>query len=93
MIGAGIFGTLLVLKYFKRTTRARAAWVALFVLTMVIWGGGYDFQKTYTRKEAAAKIDDPNFILDWKSDQYGGLLVLYIFYGMYDAIWQTCVYW
>ena len=86
MIGAGIFGVALDLTYFRRTTRARAAWVALFVLTMAIWGGGYAWQRQYTRSDVGP-------IWDWKTSGYAGPMFLYMFYGMYDAIWQTCVYW
>ena len=100
MVGAGIFGILLDLSYFRRTVRAKAAWAALFVLTFVIWGGGYVFQTGYTRAEVYQGADTPDFtgddykgLLDWTSSGYVGPMFLYIFYGMYDAIWQTCVYW
>lgn len=86
MIGAAIAGYLLDLTYFRRTTRARGAWVALFVLTMAIWGGGYAWQKTYTRADLGT-------IYDWTTSGYIGPMFLYMFYGGYDAIWQTCVYW
>ena len=99
MVGAGIFGTLLDLKYFRRTTRARGAWVALFVLTFAIWGGGYAFEKGFTRAEYDAGVATPHNpndglpTIDWTDGSYIGPMFLYIFYGMYDAIWQTCVYW
>lgn len=99
MVGAGIFGLLLDFTYFRRTTRAKAAWVALLVLTFAIWGGGYAFQQGYTRAEVTAGQDTPKdpsddyHTLDWTSSGYVGPMFLYIFYGMYDAIWQTCVYW
>ena len=90
MVGAGIFGLFLDISKLKRTTRARAAWVALFTLTMVIWGGGYQFQKGYTRALVAQK----DYVkLDWAQSGYIGPMFLFIFYGMYDAIWQTCIYW
>jgi hypothetical protein len=99
MVGAGIFGVLLDLRYFRRSVRARGAWIALLVLTMVIWGGGYAFQKGYTRAEVSAAIaskttvDDDALFMDWSDSRYIGPMFLYIFYGMFDAIWQTCVYW
>lgn len=37
IVGAIIFGTFLDTKHLRRTTRAKAGWAALFVLTMVIW--------------------------------------------------------
>ncbi|KAB2577118.1 putative duf895 domain membrane protein [Lasiodiplodia theobromae] len=90
IVGAFIFGYALDLERFRRTTRAKAVWVALFVLTMAIWGGGYAFQKTYTRAEAAS---DDFHVKDWAHDGYIGPMFLYMFYGFYDAAWQTAVYW
>lgn len=105
IVGAIIFGTFLDTKYLRRTTRAKAGWAALFVITMVIWvrstswvqntadpsqGGGYDFQKGYTREQ----VSDPNYVkMDWTTPGYVGPMFLYIFYGLYDAAWQTTIYW
>lgn len=86
MVGALVFGFTLDLSSARRTTRALAAWVAMFVLTFAVWGGGYAFQKNYTREELG-------FIFDWKDDGYAGPMFLYMLYGFYDAAWQTCVYW
>jgi hypothetical protein len=90
IVGAFIFGYGLDQQRFRRTTRAKAVWVALFILTMAIWGGGYAFQKTYTRDETSAK----DFLVkDWAHSGYIGPMFLYMFYGFYDAAWQTTVYW
>ncbi|EMC92678.1 hypothetical protein BAUCODRAFT_37580 [Baudoinia panamericana UAMH 10762] len=90
LIGASVFGFALDITYFKRTTRAKIAWAALFVLTFVIWGGGYAFQTGYTR----AEVSEKTYVkMDWTSKGYGGPVVLYMAYGFYDAAWQTCVYW
>jgi hypothetical protein len=85
IFGALFYGFLLDLKRFRRTVRAKAAWVSLFALTMIVWGGGYAFQKQYTRENNAS--------LDWSERAYIGPMFLYIFYGFYDAVWQTAVYW
>lgn len=89
MIGALVFGLALDLPI-RRTLRAKIAWAVMFALTFAIWGGGYVFQRRYTRKDAEA---DSFFQYDWTSDGYIGPMFLYIFYGFYDAAWQTCVYW
>ena len=97
--GALVFGYALDISRFRRTVRAKAVWLVLFVITMVIWGGGYDFQKGYTRAMVNAGADTPNdpsddyVKMDWSSPGYVGPMFLYIFYGVYDAAWQTCVYW
>jgi hypothetical protein len=61
----------------------------MFVLTFTVWGGGYVFQRKYTREDTAKD----HFVYDWKSNGYVGPMFLYIAYGFYDAAWQTCVYW
>lgn len=85
MVGALVFGFALDFPDIRRTTRAKVAWFILFVLTFVVWGGGYAFQTKYTRNDTVQ--------YDWTSNGYIGPMFLYIFYGFYDAAWQTCVYW
>ncbi|QYS98639.1 hypothetical protein H0G86_005809 [Trichoderma simmonsii] len=89
ILGACIWGSLLDVSSFSRKTRARAGLVALFVITMGLWGGGYAFQMTYDRESAILQDNT----LDWTSSNYGGLAVLYLFYGVFDSIWQTYTYW
>jgi hypothetical protein len=92
IVGAYVFGFALDFKGVRRTTRAKAAWAALFSTIMIIWGFGFMFQKTYTR--ASAKLaQENNTTKDWSDPGYAGPLVLYMFYGFSDAAWQTCVYW
>jgi hypothetical protein len=90
IVGAFIFGYALDKKEIPRSLRARIAWAVLFALTMAIWGGGYAFQKRYTREEAATKGFQ---VMDWTTPGYAGPMFLYMFYGFYDAAFQTCVYW
>lgn len=99
IVGAFSFGYALDRQAVRRTTRAKAAWVALFIFTMVIWGGGYAFEKTYTRAEVNAGVatkddlSDDFPVMDWSDSGYAGPMFLYMFYGFYDAAWQTTVYW
>jgi len=86
IFGAYIFGYGLDLKRFSRPTRAKGAWAVIFCFTMVMWGVGYIWQKGYTR-------EDPGIIYDWSTSGYVGPMFLYMFYGAYDAAWQTTVYW
>jgi hypothetical protein len=90
MVGASIFGFALDFQNIRRTTRAKAAWVVMFVLTFAVWGGGYAFQRQYTRR--SEEVEDAE-LRDWTHDGYLGPMFLYLFYGFYDAAWQTCVYW
>jgi hypothetical protein len=88
MFGAFIFGFALDFPNLRRTTRAKFAWGAMFGLTFAIWGGGYVFQRDYSRRDIESKGQ-----YDWTSKGFVGPIFLYIFYGFYDAAWQTCVYW
>ncbi|KAL8671519.1 MAG: hypothetical protein Q9168_003988 [Polycauliona sp. 1 TL-2023] len=90
IVGAYIFGYALDISRVRRSIRAKAAWVALFVITMAIWGGGYAWQRQYTRAETEAA----DYVkMDWTGGGYVGPMFLYMFFGFYDAAWQTCVYW
>jgi MFS family permease len=92
MFGALIFGFMLDLHNIRRTTRAKAAWLAMFLLTFAVWGGGYVFQRGYTRDTVNLSGNQLE-IYDWSTTGYAGPMILYIFYGFFDAAWQTCVYW
>ncbi|MCJ1447922.1 MAG: hypothetical protein MMC23_008434 [Stictis urceolatum] len=99
IIGSGIIGYALDFPRLARTTRAKIGLGMLLVFTMVIWGGGYAFQKTYSldpdqfsadkAKQAAAEARKT----DWTDSGYIGPMFLYMFYGFFDAAWQTTVYW
>ncbi|KAJ8113588.1 hypothetical protein OPT61_g4314 [Boeremia exigua] len=86
ILGAAVFGFALDFQNVRRTTRAKFAWLVMFMLTFGVWGGGYVFQKQYTR-------NDGKDLYDWTSPGYVGPMFLYIAYGFFDAAWQTCVYW
>ncbi|KAJ4245871.1 hypothetical protein NW757_009726 [Fusarium falciforme] len=91
IIAAGIWGYLLDIESVRRTIRAKAALAVLFVLTFAIWGGGYAFEKTYTRASVDPKAGYTG--ADWEDSGYVGPMFLYMFYGFYDACWQASVYW
>ena len=101
IFAAAIWGYGLDFKGIRRSVRAKIALAVLFVLTMVIWGGGYVFEKTYTRafvntefSSANAAKTNPNWeAKDWSDSGYVGVMFLYMFYGAYDAAWQATVYW
>ncbi|KAF2125858.1 MFS general substrate transporter [Dothidotthia symphoricarpi CBS 119687] len=90
MIGALVFGFGLDFPNIRRTTRAKFAWVIMFILTFAVWGGGYVFQRRYTRKDIQENTVTQ---YDWSTDGFVGPMFLYVAYGFYDAAWQTCVYW
>lgn len=93
IVAAGVFGYALDIEKIRRSTRAKITWGVLLVLTFSIWGGGYAFEKTYTRESLAAKKAAGWNGQDWSDDGYVGPMFLYIFYGFFDAAWQASVYW
>jgi len=90
ILGSFMFGFALDWERFSRPLRARVGWVMLFLLTLAIWGGGLKYQIGFTRADVPATADER---LDWTSAGYGKLFALYIFWGFYDAAFQTTVYW
>ncbi|KAK4703723.1 hypothetical protein P7C70_g2495, partial [Phenoliferia sp. Uapishka_3] len=88
VLGASAFGYAMDLKSFRRKNRA---WVGLgfvAVLVMVVWGCSYDFQKGYTRADIGVVER-----IDFKSPGYARHVVLYIWMGIMDSIWQNYAYW
>ncbi|PWY71474.1 MFS general substrate transporter [Aspergillus heteromorphus CBS 117.55] len=86
MVGAFVFGQLLDVKFLSRPSRAKLGLILLFIITMGVWGGGYAFQTGYTRATVQADTD-------WTTSGFVGPMFLYMFYGFYDAAFQTCAYW
>lgn len=100
IIGAIVYGYSMDLTISPRSMRARYSLGVLFVLTMTIWGGGYAWQKNYTRETVAVDSKTglplhPDLFTptDWSTRGYAGPMFLYFFYGFYDSVWQAAVYW
>jgi len=92
IVGAFVFGYALDLNV-RRTYRAKGCLFALFVLTMTIWGGGWAWQSKQDPRSVVAAAGDDYEHTDWIDGGYVGPMFLYMFYGFYDAAWQTAVYW
>jgi hypothetical protein len=91
ILGAFIFGYAIDALKISRATKAKAAWLALVALTLIVWGGGYDWQKINPGR--VYKESKPIPLIDWSSEGYFWSLLLYMAYGFYDAVWQSCIYW
>lgn len=92
IVGAFLVGFLLDLGKLRRSVRARYVLAGLMLLTMAIWGGGYAFQKQYTRADTLG-LGKQHTGVDFTEGKYIGPMFLYMFYGFYDAAWQVTVYW
>lgn len=90
MLGGLFIGMILDMPWFSRPMRARIGWATVFVTGMVIWGGGYQFQKWQNIRHAKKLIQDVDYM---DGSLSAGPMFLYIFYGAYDALWQGFAYW
>ena len=90
MFGGLLAGFVLDMPFLARPARARAGWVLLLVTGMTIWGGGYAFQRWQDARRAAGRVQDVDYS---EGSVSAGPMVLYIFYGAYDALWQSYSYW
>ncbi|KAI1493083.1 major facilitator superfamily domain-containing protein [Biscogniauxia mediterranea] len=93
ILGAIVFGYALDFPKIRRSLRAKLSLGALFSLTFIIWGGGYAWQRQQVLRPVTQQPDYEDQKLDWTTPGYIGPMFLYLFYGFYDAVWQTCVYW
>ncbi|KAI0843651.1 MFS general substrate transporter [Hypoxylon sp. FL0890] len=93
IFGAVIFGYALDFPKIRRSMRAKISFVALFSLTFIIWGGGYAWQKQQVSRAVSSEPSFEAQKIDWTDPKFLGPMFLYIFYGFYDAVWQTCIYW
>lgn len=92
VLGSYLMGRLLDYKHAERRKRAICGLGVLLVATMVIWGGGFAFQETFSRISAKSLTESDKIDLV-NSRRYAGPVVLYTLYGLFDAIWQTYCYW
>ena len=95
IFGALIIGYALDISSVRRSVRAKISLVALFILTFAIWGGGYAWQKDQRPREIAMNPANEDDKVDWDdgAKRFVAPMILYFFYGFFDAAWQTCIYW
>ncbi|KAI0427015.1 major facilitator superfamily domain-containing protein [Xylaria sp. FL1042] len=93
ILGALVYGTALDFSRVRRSVRAKSALITLLILTFAIWGGGYAFEKNQPPREITVQPSYEQFKIDYTDPGYIGPAFLYIFYGFYDACWQTSIYW
>ncbi|KAG6826222.1 hypothetical protein H0H92_000662 [Tricholoma furcatifolium] len=85
IFGSLAIGRLLDQERLSRRVRAFAGWAVLLAFVFIVHIWAYFYQKTYTRGHVP-KID----IYD---EGYAAKVILYIFCGFLDAMWQTTAYW
>ncbi|KAL2654037.1 hypothetical protein R1flu_022165 [Riccia fluitans] len=77
----------------RRKRRAEMGLVALLVIATSTWGGGYAFQRNFTRRSVSLLMSNEQKIDLTDSRRFAGPVTLYTSYGFFDALWQTYCYW
>ncbi|KAF7301534.1 hypothetical protein MIND_00718900 [Mycena indigotica] len=91
IVGSLIMAFVLDRKGVSRRTRAFIGWAIVFVMVFVVHGWSYHYVIQYERDSPI--VTDPTKRIDFSEKRYVGRVFLYIFFGLLDAMWQTCVYW
>jgi len=89
IIGSISIGFLLDQRAISRRLRAFSGWAILMVMVLVVHIWAYMYQKKYTRES----LPENSVKMDIYSHGYVGYILLYIFCGFLDAMWQTTAYW
>jgi len=89
IIGSISIGFLLDQRALSRRLRAFSGWVILMVMVLVVHIWAFRYQKNYTRQS----MPNTGVKIDIYSHGYVGYILLYIFCGFLDSMWQTTAYW
>ncbi|KAM0747922.1 MFS general substrate transporter [Meredithblackwellia eburnea MCA 4105] len=88
VFGATAFGTFMDSTHFVRRTRAWIGFAIVTCLVFTIFGGSYHIQLRYKREDVGVV---PR--IDLKDHNYPGYVILYIFMGIMDSVYQNYIYW
>lgn len=91
--GSLLFGWFLDNQFMTRRHRAIAGWALLFVLVLSIWGGGLKAELGISRPPDQAQAASWFRGMDIYDTDFTWYCLLYAFYGVLDAAWQTYAYW
>ncbi|KAJ8070612.1 hypothetical protein OCU04_000985 [Sclerotinia nivalis] len=90
ILGALVVGHTLDNDRLSRSSRAKGLVTGLVLLTFGVWTGGYMWEKgLYYQTD----VVDEGQKVDFDDAAYLGPMFLYMAYGIFNAIWQNCVYW
>ncbi|GLB36693.1 putative MFS general substrate transporter [Lyophyllum shimeji] len=89
IVGSLSIGFLLDQSGIPRRTRAFAGWAILLVMVFIVHTWAYFYQKEYTRESIPPDAQK----MDIYDHGYTPKILLYIFCGLLDAMWQTTAYW
>lgn len=92
MIGSVMISYIMDFSFKSRKTRGLVGITVVAVLGMAIWIGGFFNQRGYNYHDVHSnKVK----VLDFKTSgsDFAGPFLLYISYGLLDAMFQSMVYW
>ncbi|KAF5314841.1 hypothetical protein D9619_006929 [Psilocybe cf. subviscida] len=90
MIGSISIGLILDSKHITRRIRGFLGWAILLIMVFVVHIWAYFYQRQYTRESLPPNSNDKVDIFD---HGYAGRILVYMFMGLLDAMWQTTIYW
>jgi magnesium-transporting ATPase (P-type) len=90
MVGSIAIGLILDSRLITRRIRGFTAWTILLIMVFVVHTWAYFYQKQYTRESLPPDSNDKVDIFD---HGYVGRILVYMFMGLLDAMWQTTAYW
>ncbi|KAA8904795.1 major facilitator superfamily domain-containing protein [Sphaerosporella brunnea] len=93
IVASILFGLFLDNKKLSRRNRALAGWIVLFLIVNSIWGGGLKPELHMSRPPSEAVAATYYRSMDVYDRDFTWYCLLYVFYGMLDATWQTYAYW
>ncbi|KAJ5614496.1 hypothetical protein N7528_008150 [Penicillium herquei] len=91
MISSYIFGLFLDNKYMNRRQRGIWGFVITAIISMIVWAGGLAAQLRRGPNSDYYPLNELDIVTS--GGKFAGPFLLYFFYGTFDAIWQTLVYW
>ncbi|KAF8639394.1 hypothetical protein AX17_001519 [Amanita inopinata Kibby_2008] len=89
IIGSISIGFVLDQRCIGRRIRAFTGWTILLAMVFIVHIWAYFYQIRYTRESIPADAQK----MDIYDQGFSGKIMLYIFCGLLDAMWQTAVYW
>lgn len=86
--GSYLAGYALDFTRLRRSSRARIATGVLFVLMFTVWASAYVWQRNIPQTTEIGAVKK-----DFTDSDYAGPMLLYLSFGLFAAVWQTCLYW
>ncbi|KAJ1972862.1 hypothetical protein H4R35_004440 [Dimargaris xerosporica] len=94
MVGAFVLGRLLDNTRWARKKRGTVGLIVTFGGFMAVWLGGLFLQLQFTRDTPETDKYNPHNTIDFTdSSRAAGPIILYVCYGLMDAVFQTFCYW